>query len=147
MYLCDTNFDQFNWSFKYLLTVVCATFEAFLKIKYNRFFFLFLSIQLLFKNNVTFGLGRRKSRDCLILWSISLSGILFSLSFPLFSSPSLSLSLHLCSLLPYSGRGTEVRGNVHLTLSYSHLRFFKSFSLHICAVKHTSPKPSSLLYI
>ena len=87
---------------------------------------------------MTFGLGRSKGRDCFIWWSVSLSGISLFPSASLLTTPlHLSLSLSICPLLSYSGRGTEIRGTVHLTICHSHLKFFQEFlSMYLCGKTH-----------
>lgn len=101
-------FDQFSWSFKYFLIVDLRHFWKFLKIKCIRYYFIFLSILLPFKNNMILVL-RRKERQ---------KTAFFLINFSVVRNSSLSLlsSLPVCPPphIPCFGRSPEVRGSVHL---------------------------------
>lgn len=144
-YLCDTNFDQFSWSFKHLLTVyLCHFWRLFEKSNVlDDFFFYFLASCCFLKIVWHSALEIAKARSCLIFY--------FVMNFSVRNSP-LPQSHHLYPLSfslpsPYSGRGSEVRGNMPLATNYCHLRFLKSF-LHIFVQQNTTVQslPHSCTY-
>lgn len=106
--------DQFSWSFKYFLIVDLRHFWKFLKIKYIRYYFIFLSILPPLKNNMILVLRKKERQKSALFSDQFLCGKEFL---------SLLSSLPVCPPphIPCFGRNTEVRGSVHLltTLDFS----------------------------